>query len=225
MTERTAYMNGSFVPESEAKVSVLDSGFRSGDGVYDATRTFGHKLFKLREHLERLYRSLTYTRINCGLSFDEMEKISLEVVERNLSILNDDDEYTLWHVISRGVPGAAARPNGSSATVSIYCMEVDFTRFARNYLEGVELVTPSTRRIPPQCLEAKAKITNKMNHMIASFEAKHVNPKSPALGSRCTNLETSRRRHPGGSIGYERSSCHPVAEEQAFRDPRSDCGL
>ena len=47
----------------------------------------------------------------------------------------------------------------------------------------------------------------------------------PALGSRCTNLETSRRRHPGGSIGYERSSCHPVAEEQAFRDPRSDCGL
>ena len=46
-----------------------------------------------------------------------------------------------------------------------------------------------------------------------------------ALGSRCTNLETSRRRHPGGSIGYERSSCHPVAEEQAFRDPRSDCGL
>ena len=181
MTERTAYMNGSFVPESEAKVSVLDSGFRSGDGVYDATRTFGHKLFKLREHLERLYRSLTYTRINCGLSFDEMEKISLDVVERNLSILNDDDEYTLWHVISRGVPGAAARPNGSSATVSIYCMEVDFTRFARNYLEGVELVTPSTRRIPPQCLEAKAKITNKMNHMIASFEAKHVNPKSLPL--------------------------------------------
>ena len=181
MTERTVYLTGSFVPESEAKVSVLDSGFRSGDGVYDATRTFGHKLFKLREHLERLYRSLTYTRIDCGLSFDEMERISLEVVERNLAILGEDDEYTLWQVISRGVPGAAARTGGSGATVSIYCVPVDFTRFARNYLEGVELVTPSTRRIPPQCLEAKAKITNKMNHMIASFEAKHVNPKSLPL--------------------------------------------
>jgi branched-chain amino acid aminotransferase len=58
---------------------------------------------------------------------------------------------------------------------------VDFTRFARNYLEGVELVTPSTRRIPPQCLEAKAKITNKMNHMVAAFEARSVNPKAVPL--------------------------------------------
>ena len=181
MTQRTVYLNGSFVPESEAKISILDSGFRAGDGVYDATRTFSHKLFKLREHLERLYRSLTYTRIDCGLSFDEIENISLEVVERNLSILNDDDEYTLWQVISRGVPGAAPRANGSGATVSIYCVPVDFKRFARNYLEGVELVTPSTRRIPPQCLEAKAKITNKMNHMVASFEAKHINPRSLPL--------------------------------------------
>lgn len=181
MTERTVYLSGSFVPESEAKVSVLDSGFRSGDGVYDATRTFGHKLFKLREHVERLYRSLTYTRIDCGLSLDEMETLSREVVERNLSILGEDDEYTLWQVISRGVPGAAAHSYGSSATVSIFCVPVDFTRFARNYLEGVELVTPSTRRIPPQCLEAKAKITNKMNHMVASFEAKHANPRALPL--------------------------------------------
>jgi branched-chain amino acid aminotransferase len=181
MTERTVYLNGSFVPESEAKVSVFDSGFRSGDGVYDATRTFGHKLFKLREHVERLYRSLTYTRIDCGLSLDEMERLSIEVVERNLAILGDDDEYTLWQVISRGVPVAAGYANGSNATVSIFCVPVDFTRFARNYLEGVELVTPSTRRIPPQCLEAKAKITNKMNHMVAAFEARSVNPRAVPL--------------------------------------------
>ena len=181
MTERIVYLSGSFVPESEAKVSVLDSGFRSGDGVYDATRTFDHKLFKLREHVERLYRSLTYTRIDCGLSLDEMERLSIEVVERNLAILGDDDEYTLWQVISRGVPAAAGYANGSGATVSIFCVPVDFTRFARNYLEGVELVTPSTRRIPPQCLEAKAKITNKMNHMVAAFEARSVNPKAVPL--------------------------------------------
>ncbi len=181
MTERTVYLNGSFVLESEAKVSILDSGFRSGDGVYDATRTFGHKLFKLRDHVERLYRSLTYTRIDCGLSLDEMERLSIEVVERNLHILGDDDEYTLWQVISRGVPAAAGYANGSSATVSIFCVPVDFTRFARNYVEGVELVTPSTRRIPPQCLEAKAKITNKMNHMVAAFEARNVNPRAVPL--------------------------------------------
>ena len=181
MTERTVYLNGSFVPESEAKVSVLDSGFRSGDGVYDATRTFGHRLFKLHEHIERLYRSLTYTRIDCGLSFDEMEKISLEVVERNLPLLGEDDDYALWQVISRGVPGSLAKQGGGGATVTVFCVPVDFSHFARNYVEGLPLVIPSTRRIPPQCLEAKAKITNKMNHMMAAFEARQTNPNSQPL--------------------------------------------
>ena len=67
MDERIVYLNGVFVPESQAKVSVLDSGFNAGDGVYDVTRTFRHKPFKLREHTERLFRSLRYTRIDCGM--------------------------------------------------------------------------------------------------------------------------------------------------------------
>ena len=50
MAEKIVYLNGSFVPESEAKVSVLDAGFNAGDGVYDVTRTFGHKPFRLRDH-------------------------------------------------------------------------------------------------------------------------------------------------------------------------------
>ena len=83
MEERIVYLNGAFVPESHAKVSVLDSGFNAGDGVYDVTRTFRHKPFKLREHTERLFRSLYYTRIDCGMSLEEMEKTTLEVLERN----------------------------------------------------------------------------------------------------------------------------------------------
>jgi hypothetical protein len=54
MAEKIVYLNGSFVPESEAKVSVLDSGFNAGDGVYDVTRTFDHKPFRLRDHTARL---------------------------------------------------------------------------------------------------------------------------------------------------------------------------
>jgi len=181
MGERMIYLNGSLVPESEATVSVLDSGFRSGDGVYEATRTFGHRPFKLQEHLARLYRSLTYTRIDCGLTFEEMEHASLQVLEKNIPLLGDDDDYALWQVISRGVPGWLDRQGGRGATVTIFCVPVDFSRFARNYVEGVPLVIPSTRRIPPQCLEAKAKITNKMNHIIATFEARQSNPNSQPL--------------------------------------------
>jgi branched-chain amino acid aminotransferase len=67
------------------------------------------------------------------------------------------------------------------ATVAIYSVIVNFPEFASFYVEGAPLVIPSTRRIPPQCLESKAKITNKMNHNIAIFEAKQADPRAIPL--------------------------------------------
>ena len=65
-SERIAYHNGSFVPEREVLVPFRDRGFKYGDAVFDTTRTFGHRVFKLAEHVERLYRSLRYLRIDPG---------------------------------------------------------------------------------------------------------------------------------------------------------------
>jgi len=181
MVEKIIYLNGSFVPESEAKVSVLDSGFNAGDGVYDVTRTFAHKPFRLREHTARLFRSLRYTRIDCGLAPEEVEKITLEVLERNKPMLEKDEEVALWQVVSRGNRSSRGNRTQGKATVAIYCITIGFEEFARDYVEGVKLVIPSTRRIPPQCLEPKAKINNKMNHNMAIFEAKQVDPRAIPL--------------------------------------------
>jgi branched-subunit amino acid aminotransferase/4-amino-4-deoxychorismate lyase len=103
MEEGLCYVNGAFLPASEAKVSIFDRGFTSGEGVYDVTRSFGHKLFKLDEHIARLYRSLKYTRIDCGIPADEMTRLSIEVFERNKHLLDPDDDCAVWQVISRGV--------------------------------------------------------------------------------------------------------------------------
>ena len=178
MAERLVYLNGEFVAESEARVSIFDRGFTSGDGIYEATRTYGHELFRLDAHLDRLFRSLVYVRIDCGLSRDEMTAISNEVVERNRHLLGAGDEFSLWHLITRGerLPSERAGP-----TVVLFCKPVEFTRFARTYVDGVVVVTPATRRIPPQCLDAKAKITNKMNHAMAAFEARQANPNAVPL--------------------------------------------
>ena len=181
MEERIVYLNGAFVPESEAKVSVLDSGFNAGDGVYDVTRTFRHKPFCLREHTERLFRSLQYTRIDCGMSVDEMEKTTLEVLERNKSLLLENEDYALWQVVSRGVRSPRGNRMSGRATVTVYPVIVNFPEFASFYVEGAPLVIPATRRIPPQCLESKAKITNKMNHNMAIFEAKQADPRAIPL--------------------------------------------
>lgn len=181
MEERIVYLNGAFVPESQAKVSVLDSGFNAGDGVYDVTRTFRHKPFKLREHTERLFRSLYYTRIDCGMSLEEMEKTTLEVLERNKPLLGENEDCALWQVVSRGVRSSTGNRVSGRATVTVYSVIVNFPEFASFYVEGAPLVIPSTRRIPPQCLESKAKITNKMNHNMAAFEAKQVDPRAIPL--------------------------------------------
>lgn len=176
MSEKIIYLNGAFVPESEAKVSVLDSGFNAGDGVYDVTRTFAHRPFRLRDHTRRLFRSLRYTRIDCGLSLDEMERATLELLERNKPLLGADEEVAIWQVVSRGLRSSRGNHGLGKATVAIYCISIGFEEFARDYLDGVKLVIPSTRRIPPQCLEPKAKINNKMNHNMAIFEARQVDP-------------------------------------------------
>jgi len=181
MEERIVYLNGAFVPESQAKVSVLDSGFNAGDGVYDVTRTFRHKPFKLREHTERLFRSLYYTRIDSGMSLEEMEKTTLEVLERNKPLLGENEDCALWQVVSRGVRSSTGNRVSGHATVTVYSVIVNFPEFASFYVEGAPLVIPSTRRIPPQCLESKAKITNKMNHNMAAFEAKQVDPRAIPL--------------------------------------------
>lgn len=181
MEERIVYLNGAFVPESQAKVSVLDSGFNAGDGVYDVTRTFGQKPFRLREHTERLFRSLQYTRIDCGMSPEEMEKITLEVLDRNKPQLRANEDLALWQVVSRGVRSSRGNRVVGGATVTVYSVIVNFSEFASFYVEGAPIVIPSTRRIPPECLESKAKITNKMNHNMASFEAKQVDPRAIPL--------------------------------------------
>ena len=181
MEQRIVYLNGAFVPESDAKVSVLDSGFNAGDGVYDVTRTFRHKPFKLREHTERLFRSLQYTRIDCGMSLEEMEKTTLEVLERNKPLLRESEDCALWQVVSRGVRSSTGNRVSGRATVTVYSVIVNFPEFASFYVEGAPLVIPSTRRIPPQCLESKAKITNKMNHNMAAFEAKQGDPRAIPL--------------------------------------------
>jgi branched-chain amino acid aminotransferase len=181
MEERIVYLNGAFVPESQAKVSVLDSGFNAGDGVYDVTRTFGHKPFCLREHTERLFRSLKYTRIDCGMSLEEMEKTTLEVLERNKPMLRANDDLALWQVVSRGVRSSTGNRVVGGATVTVYSVIVNFPEFASFYVEGAPIVIPSVRRTPPECLESKAKITNKMNHNMAIFEAKQVDPRAIPL--------------------------------------------
>ena len=81
------------VPESRAKVSIRDTGFLFGDAVFDTTRTFGHRIFRLQDHLDRLYNSLRYMRIDPGLTKEQTANLTMQVLDANLTLLADDDDY------------------------------------------------------------------------------------------------------------------------------------
>ena len=85
MSQRLVYFNGEFIPEREARISIFDSALLFGDMVFEVTRTFNQKPFHLREHLDRLYGSIRYAEIDCGLTIDEMEAATYETIEKELT--------------------------------------------------------------------------------------------------------------------------------------------
>lgn len=182
MNERIVYLNGEYVPEPGAKISVLDRGFRWGDAVYDALRTFEGRPFKLEEHVDRFYRSLRYARIEPGLSKTEMSAITLEVIRRNDGRRKQvDGDYLVTMQASRGPVGQIYTPVGGRPTVTVYCLPITFDAHAKYYREGAHVIIPSVRRTPPECVSPRAKVSNKMNHFQAEFEAKAVDPDAFAL--------------------------------------------
>jgi branched-chain amino acid aminotransferase len=177
MKERTVYLNGEIIPESQAKISIFDAGFRAGDGVYEMTRTYRGIPFRLDRHLKRLYSSMRYMQIDCGMALEEMERITLDVVERNSPLLEEGGDYQIWHNISRGAdPRSTHGVPGTKATVVVYCIPLDLSMYARHFQQGAHLVTPSVRRTPSECLDSRAKITNKSNHILANLQARLVDP-------------------------------------------------
>ena len=92
---RVVYVNGVFVPEHEAKISIFDSALMFGDMVFEMTRSFNKKQFKLREHLERLYTGIKILHIPIKTSIDEFEELCIETVNQNLPHFEKTDEHRL----------------------------------------------------------------------------------------------------------------------------------
>ena len=177
--KRVAYVNGEIVPEIEAKVSYNDVGFLYGDAVFDTTRTFGGKIFRLQQHLDRFFQSLKYMRIDPLMTQDEMSDITMEVLERNLPLLGDNEDYWVSQRVSRGVRqdlGGLSNP-----TVVIETFPLPLKQRASLYKDGLQLVTPSVRRTPPLSQSPRAKVHNYINIVQADLEVKSQNPNASAL--------------------------------------------
>ncbi|WP_420392967.1 aminotransferase class IV [Acuticoccus sp.] len=174
---RVAYFNGAIVPEGDVVVPFRDRSFRLGDGAFDMTRTFNHRVFRLKEHIERFYQSLRYLRIDPGLSPAEMTAASEEVLERNLHLLGEGEDYWLGQRVSRGVDAVGDEGwEHTGPNVIVECTPLPLKARARQFRDGVDVVVPAVRRTPPDSLSPRAKTHNYLNMLVADMDAKASNP-------------------------------------------------
>ncbi|MCC6453864.1 MAG: aminotransferase class IV [Caldilineaceae bacterium] len=182
-SKHLVYINGEYFPPDEAKISVFDAAVMLGDMVTESTRTFRHQPFKLEQHIDRLYKSLKVTRIDPAMTPAKLTEVTLDVLERNLAHVPADEDVWIVHNISRGrsVAGADPTKQRSAATMIVFTQPMILVDWARFYREGCHAVTPMSRAIPPQALDARIKNRSRMAYTLAEMEVKLVDPQAQGI--------------------------------------------
>ena len=196
--QRIVYLSGAMVPESEAKISIFDSAVMLGDSLTESTRTFGHKPFRLDEHLTRLYRSLKVSRVDPGLSPAEMKRVTLDLLEANQSLMGPNDDCWIVHNVSRGLmkPGPSTA-QANPATIMIFTAPMDLRGWARYYTEGCHAVTSISRAVPAQSLDARIKNRSRLFYTLADQEARLVDSEAQCV---ILDIDGNVSENKGGNV-------------------------
>lgn len=172
--ERLVYFNGKFIPERKAKISIYDSALMFGDMVFEMTRSFNKKQFKLREHLERLYASIKYVRIPIKMTIDEMEEAVYKTIEINDPHFQDDDEHRIMIDVSRGTLSlyeeVLGMHKGPNIIIADFPLRWTVSSMGHLFDKGINAVIPSQRAIPAQLLEPKVKNRSRIHYLMANIE-------------------------------------------------------
>lgn len=164
--ERIVYLNGSFVPRSEAKVSVFDRGYLYGDGVFEGIRQYSGRVFRLEQHLERLYRGARAIALEIPMAPEELRETILETIRRN----GLQDAY-IRVVVSRGQGDLGLDPRACRSPATVVVIADTISLYPKEvYEQGLEVITCATRRNLPAALNPQIKSLNYLNNILAKIE-------------------------------------------------------
>jgi branched-chain amino acid aminotransferase len=166
MSDQVIYIDGDFLPKSEAKISVFDHGFLYGDGVFEGIRAYHGKVFRLDQHIARLYDSAKAIGLSIPATPQEISEIVVESCRRN-GIANG----YIRLVVSRGVGDLGLNPY-LCPKASIVCIAATIQLYSPElYLKGLDIVTVPTPRNHPEALNPRIKSLNYLNNIMAKMEA------------------------------------------------------
>lgn len=175
---RVVYWNGRLIPESEACLSIYDSALMFGDMVFEMTRSFKGKQFKLREHLERLYASIRMVRIPLKMTIEEMESAVCQTIEANRPAFADDDEHRIMIDVTRGLlsiydGNVAGVQGGPNLIIADFPLRWTVSSMGSLFDKGINAVIPSQRAIPAHLLDPKIKSRSRLHYLMANIEVSH----------------------------------------------------
>lgn len=166
MSELLIYSNGEYVPQSQATTSLYDHGFLYGDGVFEGIRAYNGRVFKLGEHIDRLYDSATAIALKIPMSKEEMKEAILETLRKN----NLTDAY-IRPIVSRGVGDLGLDPR-QCPTPNTYIITQEWgAMYGDLYEVGLTAITVAIRRNAPDALSPNIKSLNYLNNILAKIEA------------------------------------------------------
>jgi branched-chain amino acid aminotransferase len=164
------YINGEFYKKEDAKISVYDHGLLYGDGIFEGIRIYNGKIFKLKEHVKRLFESAKGLYLDIGKTLEEMEHIIKKTVD-----LNKKDNGYIRVVVTRGVGNLGVDPV-SCKNASVIVIVDDISLYPKEYYKkGIEIMTSSYRRISVDCFDVRIKSLNYLNNVLAKMEARRNN--------------------------------------------------
>jgi len=176
--QRLVYFNGELIPEKEAKISIYDSALMFGDMVFEMTRSFNKKQFKLKEHIKRLYSGIKILRIPIDISPEELENACYATIEANNHLFNEDDEHRLMIDISRGLLSIYEGIDGINSGPNIIIADFPLRWTVRNmgqlFDNGINAVITSQRAIPSYLLDPKIKNRSRIHYLMANIEASQI---------------------------------------------------
>lgn len=163
------YIDGKYYDEKNAKISVFDHGLLYGDGVFEGIRVYNGRVFKLKEHVDRLYCSAKAILLDLPMSHAELTKAVVEACRRN----RVQDGYVRL-VVTRGIGTLGLDPNGCRRP-SVIIIAGSIQLYPANlYEQGMEIVTVPTARNLHSALNPAIKSLNYLNNILAKIEANHA---------------------------------------------------
>ena len=166
MSELLIYLNGEFVPKSEAKVSVYDHGYLYGDGVFEGIRAYNGRVFKLKEHVDRLFDSAKAIDMKIPLTKEQMTEAILETLRKN----NLRDAY-IRPIVSRGIGDLGLDPRKCETPTVVVISQGWGAMYGDLYEVGLTGVSVCIRRNAPDTVSPNIKSLNYLNNILAKIEA------------------------------------------------------